>query len=122
MWDVRYTPEARDEERALPKAEKAALLNAVEKLRALGPHLPFPHQSDVRGTVGIRELRPRQGRSPWRAFYCRVGEMFVIGAIGPEATVDPRGFARSVAAASHRCATVNSEGGKEIYVQSDTGN
>jgi hypothetical protein len=44
---------------------------AVDKLRELGPHLPFPHASAVRGNegAGLRELRPRAGRSPWRAIY-----------------------------------------------------
>ena len=74
--------------------------------RAFGPSLPFPHQSAVRGAVGIRELRPRQGRSPWRAFYCRSSDVFVIAAIGPEAQANPRGFARAIAAAQQRCAEI----------------
>ena len=32
--------------------------------------------------------------SPWRAFYRRIGDVFVIAAVGAEA--DPRGFARAV--------------------------
>ncbi len=114
MWDVRYTDAATQElnQRALPRQEKAALLNAVEKLRALGPQLPFPHQSAVQGATGIRELRPRQGRSPWRAFYCRVADTFVIASIGPEADVDPRGFTRAVDAAQQRCAEIE-EGDEE---------
>ena len=36
------------------------------------------------------ELRPRAGRSKWRAFYRQVGAAMVIAAIGPEATVDAR--------------------------------
>jgi hypothetical protein len=106
MWDVRYTDAASQELTGLPDAEKAAVLNAVEKLRAFGPSLPFPHQSAVRGAVGIRELRPRQGRSPWRAFYCRSSDVFVIAAIGPEAQVNSRGFARAIAAAQQRCAEI----------------
>src|SRR5215475_7578656 len=38
----------------------------------LGPILPFPHQSAVRGS-NLRELRPRSGRSAWRALYRHVG-------------------------------------------------
>lgn len=70
--------------------------HAFEKLEALGIRLPFPHQSDVRGAEGIRELRPRGGRSRWRAFYRRIGDAMVIGAVGPEAEVDRRGFRRAV--------------------------
>ena len=72
------------------------MANAVEKLQALGPQLPYPHQSNVEGAERLRELRPRAGRSPWRAFYRRFGDVFVIGAVGPEAQVDKRKFARAV--------------------------
>lgn len=51
-----------------------------------------PHTSQVKGTrTGIRELRPRSGRSPWRALYRRVGGVMVILAVGPEAEHDRRG-------------------------------
>jgi hypothetical protein len=49
--------------------EKAALINAEAKLAALGPGLPYPHSSAVQGADRLRELRPRGGRSPWRALY-----------------------------------------------------
>lgn len=75
---------------------------AVDKLEAFGPRLPFPHQSDVRGSVDLRELRPRAGRSPWRALYRRTGDVFVIAAIGPEAQANPQGFRRAVRAAVTR--------------------
>ncbi|MGH4010899.1 MAG: hypothetical protein ACRDTH_22530 [Pseudonocardiaceae bacterium] len=42
------------------------------------------------------------GRSAWRALYRRVGEVFVIAAIGPEAQAGKRGFGRAVAAAQAR--------------------
>ncbi len=77
------------------------MANAVDKLKVAGPALPYPHQSAVHGT-SIRELRPRAGRSPWRAFYRRLGDQFVIGAIGPEAMVDRRGFDRAVTACTIR--------------------
>lgn len=102
MWSVRYLPEARAELGELPGAERAAVINAVEKLQALGETLGFPHTSAVRGATRLRELRPRSGRSPWRAFYRRVGDVLVIGAIGPEAQRDRRGFDRAVRRAVER--------------------
>lgn len=66
MWEVRYLAEADDEPGKLPAAERAALYNAVLKLEAIGPDLGYPHTSVVRGAPGLRELRPRTGRSPWR--------------------------------------------------------
>ena len=76
--------------------------HAVEKLQALGAQLPFPHASRVRGAATLFELRPRAGRSKWRAFYRQVGAAMVIAAIGPEATIDARGFARALKVAQQR--------------------
>lgn len=68
----------------------------------MGPTLPYPHQSDVRGASSLRELRPRAGCSAWRALYRRVGQLFIVVGVGPEAEVDPRGFDRAVGAALTR--------------------
>ena len=97
-----FHPEAEAELDARPVKERIAVLYAVEKLAAVGPALPFPHQSNVKGAEKLRELRPRGGRSPWRPLYGRVGDTFVIAAVGPEALVGPRGFRRGVAAATKR--------------------
>jgi hypothetical protein len=68
----------------------------------LGDTLPFPHQSAVRGAEGLRELRPRAGRSPVRGLYQRIGDAFVLLAIGPEAEVDRQGFDQAVRVAKER--------------------
>ncbi|HUY48887.1 MAG TPA: type II toxin-antitoxin system RelE/ParE family toxin [Streptosporangiaceae bacterium] len=106
MWTVVYLPEAEQELGKLPDGEQAALRNAERKLEAIGPALPFPHSSAVRTAPGLRELRPRAGRSPWRAFYGQVGETFVIAAVGPEAQNDRQGFVRACEAALARLAEV----------------
>lgn len=80
--------------------------NAIEKLKVLGDLLRFPHQSKVQGT-DLRELRPRAGRSPWRALYRRVGAVIVVAAIAPEAQVDPQGFRRAIRAAEERLANLD---------------
>ncbi len=95
MWHVEYLPEADRERGTLPERERAALYNAVEKLRTLGPDLGFPHSSAVREAPGLRELRPRAGRSPWRALYRIIGDEAVIAAVGPEAEHDPKRFQRA---------------------------
>ncbi|WP_433116471.1 type II toxin-antitoxin system RelE/ParE family toxin [Micromonospora sp. CA-246542] len=109
LWLVLYHPEAMVERDALPAAERAAIDHAVEKLESLGPNLGYPHSSNVPSAVNLRELRPRGGRSRWRAFYSGVGAAFVIGAIGPEAGVHRRGFARAVVAAEERIKDVEEE-------------
>jgi hypothetical protein len=38
--------------------------------------------------------------------YGRVGEVFVVAAVGPEAKVDPRGFDRAVGRALERLAEI----------------
>ncbi|NUQ00936.1 MAG: type II toxin-antitoxin system RelE/ParE family toxin [Armatimonadetes bacterium] len=103
--NVRFRREAAAEFLALPAREQAALTSALRKLEAVGEALAFPHSSAVRGaSAALRELRPRQGRSRWRAFYRRLGDDLVIAAIGPEAAVDARGFGRAVEAAVARLA------------------
>jgi phage-related protein len=99
---VRFTHEAWREFHALPLAEREAMRNAIGKLEQAGELLAYPHSSSVRGTAKLRELRPRAGRSSWRGFYRRIQDEIVIGAFGPEAQVDPSGFAQAVRAAEER--------------------
>ena len=67
--------DAQEELRRLPSAERRAVMTAVAKLEAFGDQLGAPHSSQVKGSqAGIRELRPRAGRSPWRVLYRRLGE------------------------------------------------
>jgi hypothetical protein len=108
-WPVRYHPEARAEANALPAQEQKAIDGAVDKLASLGPLLPFPHSSKVMGDRGgsLRELRPRAGRSAWRCIYERIGDVFVIGAVGPEAQKDKAGFDSAVGAAKARLAEID---------------
>jgi hypothetical protein len=105
-WTYRYLAEAVAEREALVPKEKAALINAEAKLVALGANLPYPHSSAVLGADRLRELRPRGGRSPWRALYRQVGDEFVVAAVGPEAQVDPRGFVAACRRAESRLAEI----------------
>ena len=97
-----YLPAAEQERSKLPGTERAAIDNAVEKLQNLGPQLPYPHSSAVRGADRLRELRPRAGHCRWRPLYRRVDECFVIAAIAPEGGNDPRGFRRASEQAEQR--------------------
>ncbi len=82
--DIRLTQGAEEELAGIPPSEQRAMQAAFEKLEQFGDLLPFPHSSKI-VERNLRELRPRAGRSRWRAFYRRIAEMIVIGAIGPEA-------------------------------------
>jgi len=107
--EVLTHPDADDEYRALPEREQDAMDNAIEKLRTFGQQLGFPHTSAVQGAENLRELRPRAGRSPWRALYRRIGDLMVIGAFGPEAGHDPRGFQATLRRAEDRLAAYEAE-------------
>ena len=109
--EVLVHPAAAEEYRGIPEREQDAMDNAIEKLRALGEQLRYPHSSAVRGAVGLRELRPRAGRSPWRAFYRHIGDVMVIVAFGPEANADPRGFQAAVQRATERLAEFETKEG-----------
>jgi hypothetical protein len=103
--EVRFRKEVVAELSVLPPREVDAIRNAVRKLESAADNLGFPHSSAVKNAPApLRELRPRRGSSPWRAFYRRIGDIAVVAGIGPEAQVDPRGFARAVAAAVERLA------------------
>ena len=101
-WNVLFHPEAVIELGKVPARERVAIGNVAVKLAAVGPSLGYPHSSSVRTATNLRELRPRQGRSQWRAFYRQFGQAFVVGAIGPEAAVNGQGFSRAVRAAEAR--------------------
>jgi hypothetical protein len=74
VWSVLVQPEADTELSKIPSREKVTTDTALDKLRALGPQLDYPHSSAVRSSPGsLRELRPSQGRCPWRAFYRQIG-------------------------------------------------
>jgi len=85
--------------------EQIAMRHAAEKLEAAGPRLGHPHSSGVRGERGrgLRELRPRAGRSRWRPIYRRMSpSTFVVFSVGPEAETNRRGYDQAVARAVQR--------------------
>jgi hypothetical protein len=103
---VLWHPAADAERAAISDAsERNAIQHAREKLEALGPQLGAPHTSAIRGEEGsgMRELRPRAGRSRWRPIYRRVQPgTFVILAIAPETQIDKRGFDQKIKNARRR--------------------
>lgn len=99
-WEVVVHPDAADDLARIPARERAAIVNALDKLREHGTDLPFPHTSAVVDADHLWELRPRGGNSPWRAFYRRMGaKLVVVGAIGHH---DRRRYRRAVSVAVER--------------------
>lgn len=110
---VTVHPAAEGDLDALPSGELLAMRHAIDKLRAIEGQLGFPHSSNVGGADRLRELRPRAGRSPWRAFYRRIGVTIWIGSFGPEANADRRGFQSAVRAAEARLAEIETAAATE---------
>lgn len=102
VWSVVVHPEAEPEYETLDAREALAVDSAIDKLQNAGPRLGFPHSSAVKGADKLRELRPRGGRSVTGVFYRQFGDVLVIGAYGPEAEHDPKGFKRACRAAQKR--------------------
>jgi hypothetical protein len=101
-WAVVVHPLASTELAKIPPREQVAIRNAMVKLRQIGPALPFPHSSAVADADRLRELRPRAGNCPWRAFYRQIDNVFIVASIGPEAQVKPRDFTRALYNAEQR--------------------
>ncbi len=94
--------EAARERNRLSSHDRVALEHAVEKLELCGSLLPAPHQKSVVGADRLRELRPRAGRSQFRAFYRQIDQWMLIGSVGPEFGVNPKGFRLAVQQAEDR--------------------
>lgn len=113
-WSVKWHPKAIEEKQAIESVEeRVAIDHVIAKLQVDGPALRSPHQSAVmgQGRAGLRELRPRQGRSRYRPIYRRVEEtLFAILAVGPEAGIDRSGYSRAVRAAKQRLDRLGKKG------------
>jgi hypothetical protein len=105
-WEVLWHRKALEEKNAIADVnERVAIQHVIEKLRVDGVGLTAPHQSAVMGEEGsgLRELRPRRGRSRWRPLYRQVGKkQFAILAVAPESEVDSAGYDRGVRVAKRR--------------------
>lgn len=113
VWEVKWHPAAQEEKRSIAEAkERVAIAHVIEKLQVSGPALRSPHQSAVMGEEGsgLRELRPRRGRSRWRPIYRRMDErLFAILSVGPEAEIDKPGYDRAVRTAKQRLGKLGKE-------------
>jgi hypothetical protein len=89
---------------AIDHREADAVEQSIHMLRARGAGLGFPWSSHVRASpvAGLRELRPRRGRSRTRVLYRRIADGFELLALAPEAQADRRGFAAALARAAER--------------------
>jgi hypothetical protein len=98
-WVVDFDADAViDFEEVKSRGERKAVFNVVDKLMALGPDLPSPHMKSLKGETDLFELRPKQGSSPVRPIYARLGARFVVLAVAAKKS----GFDRAVSDAKVR--------------------
>ena len=85
---------------SLDAAEQAAVINVVTTLRVLGYELAAPHSAALEGTdLPLRELRPKQGRSPLRIVYAFDPVRQAVLLIGGDKAGDRKFYRRIVVAA-----------------------
>ena len=61
---------------ALEPKVQVVLDNQIERIALFGPHLPFPHSSQIGGE--LRELRCHYGNTLYRILYRRSANLFVL--------------------------------------------
>lgn len=72
------------------REERRAVYNATHKLRELGERLAPPRMKPLKGEKELRELRPRQGRSPTRVLYRRFGARYVVLAVASKSDFEAK--------------------------------
>lgn len=80
---------------SLTDQEASAVQNVVHKLELEGLNLGAPHCSAIKGARhALRELRPKQGRSPLRVLYAYDPERQAILILGGDKSGDERWYER----------------------------
>ena len=71
MWEIEYTDEFGEWWETLSEVEQDAVTFSVRLLRENGPHLKFPHSTEVKNSRhgAMRELRSQCKGKPLRTFY-----------------------------------------------------
>lgn len=97
-WDVEYTDEFEAWWETLDEPEQDSVAASVGMLEELGPRLPFPHSSGVRGSKHshMRELRVQHAGRPYRVFYAFDPRRSAILLLGGDKTGDDLFYERMV--------------------------
>jgi len=82
---------------ALSDAEGKEVMSVVDKLEIVGLALGHPHSSAIKNSKhALRELRPKQGRSPLRVFYVFDPRRQAVLLIGGDKSGDKKFYERMV--------------------------
>jgi len=93
-WNVEYTDEFGRWWDTLTEAEQESVDVSVRLLEAVGPQLPFPHSSGVKGSKHghLRELRVQHAGRPYRILYAFDPKRAAILLVGGDKTGDNRWY------------------------------
>lgn len=93
-WAVEYTDEFGAWWDSLTAAEQESVDVSVRLLEAMGPQLPFPHSSGVKGSRHghMRELRIQHAGRPYRVLYAFDPRRAAILLIGGDKTGNDRWY------------------------------
>lgn len=93
-WDVEYTDEFGDWWEGLEEFEQVAITASVQLLEELGPHLGYPHSSNIHGSKynHMRELRTQCQGAPYRTLYAFDPRRIAILLIGGNKTGKDRWY------------------------------
>ncbi len=94
MWQVEYTDDFEEWWESLTEAEQVNIDAVVGVLEKLGPQLPFPYSSDIRGSRygQMRELRIQHAGTPYRILYAFDPRRVAILLIGGRKTSGARWY------------------------------
>ncbi len=98
VWNVEYTDEFEAWWNKLSEDDQVSIAASVELLEHKGPHLPFPHSSDVKSSKhgSMRELRTQHSGRPYRTLYAFDPRRYAILLIGGDKTSDDRWYEKNV--------------------------
>ena len=97
-WDIEVTGRFEGWLNALTSSERVRVAAKVEMLRELGPNLPFPHSSGVKGSrhSHMRESRIKHKGQQIRVFYAFDPNRAAVLLIGGDKTGDDRFYTKMV--------------------------
>jgi hypothetical protein len=98
MWDVEFTDEFGDWWESLDESEQIDIDSCVGLLEEMGPNLPFPYSSGIKGSKHshMRELRIQHNGEPYRILYAFDPRRAAILLIGGNKTGNDRWYEQYV--------------------------